>query len=79
MEERVAHHQPRLLVHISSKADMVAMMLRSYRVMMTGSLAEFTMTFIPITDDRAVMGSVIDAMTASRSAAIVILVLVRVW
>ena len=37
------------------------------------------MTFIPMTDERAVTGSVTAAMTASRSAAIVILVLVRVW
>ena len=40
---------------------------------------ELTMTFIPSTDDSAVTGRVTAAMTASRSAATVILVLVRVW
>jgi hypothetical protein len=37
------------------------------------------MTFIPMTDDSAVIGSVTAAMTARRSAAIVILVCVWVW
>jgi hypothetical protein len=36
-----------------------------------------TMTFMPITDDSDVIGSVIAAITASRSAAMAILVSVR--
>ena len=38
-----------------------------------------TMTFMPTIDDSAVTGRVTAAITASRSAAIVIFVLVRVW
>ena len=37
------------------------------------------MTFIPRIDDSAVIGRVTAAITASRSAAIVILVFVRAW
>ena len=38
-----------------------------------------TMTFIPSTDERAVIGRVSAAMTARRSAAMVIFVFVRAW
>ena len=38
-----------------------------------------TITFMPMIDDSAVIGSVTAAITANRSAAMVILVPVRVW
>ncbi len=37
------------------------------------------MRFMPSTEDNAVIGKVIAAITASRSAAMVILVFVRAW
>jgi hypothetical protein len=54
-------------------------MITSNIVRNRGSLRSLTMTFIPMTDDSAVIGSVTAAMTARRSAAIVILVCVWVW
>ena len=43
------------------------------------SVCSLTMTFMPTTEDSAVIGRVTAAITASRSAAMVIFVPVRVW
>jgi hypothetical protein len=44
-----------------------------------GWVASLTMTFMPRTEEMAVTGRVTAAITARRSAATVILVLVRAW
>jgi hypothetical protein len=61
---------------MSSTLEMVAM-TTSATARTNGWVPSLTMTFMPRMEDTAVTGSVTAAMTASRSAAMVILVLVR--
>ena len=66
------------LAQISSTVEMVAMTTRAM-ARAKGWVASLTMTFMPRMEDTAVTGRVTAAITASRSAAMVILVLVRAW
>ena len=59
-------------------ADITSMTTRS-TVSASQYVEVLTMTFMPGTEGRAVSGRVAAAITASRSEATVILVLVRVW
>src|SRR5256885_11918702 len=72
------YHHPLRLAQRSRMADITSMISRS-TVSASQCVALLTMTFMPSTEDRAVIGRVTAAITASRSAAMVILVLVRVW
>src|SRR6266550_2289032 len=73
-----AYHHPLRFAQTSRAADITAMTASS-----TASANQcvelLTITFIPRTEDSAVIGRVTAAITASRSAAMVNLVLVRVW
>ena len=71
------HHQPCRLAHHRSPAD-IASMMPSAQASGIGVVCGFTIMFMPSTDARAVIGRVTTAITASRSAAMVIFVSVRV-
>jgi hypothetical protein len=70
------HHQPCLCAQLSRIADMINM-INSRMASHTQWVDSLTITFIPTTEDSDVIGSVTAAMTARRSAAMVILVSVR--
>src|SRR5215510_8730498 len=72
------YHHPLRLAQTSRTADITSMITRS-TVSASQCVEVLTMTFMPSTEERAVIGRVTAAITASRSAAMVILVLVRVW
>src|SRR5262245_54183747 len=72
------YHHPLRLAQTSRMADITSMTSRS-TVSASQCVELLTMTFMPSTEERAVIGRVTAAITASRSAAMVILVLVRVW
>src|SRR5919204_2770109 len=72
------YHHPLRLAQASRMADITSMTSRS-TVSASQCVELLTMTFMPSTEERAVIGKVTAAITASRSAAMVILVLVRVW
>ena len=75
-DESDAHHQPSLRVQ-RSKTNEIASMMKHKIISGIHRVESLTMTFMPITDDSDVIGNVIAAITASRSAAMVILVSVR--
>ena len=75
-DESDAHHQPSWRAQ-SSRANEIATMINTTMTSGIQRVDSLTMTFIPMTDDSDVIGSVSAAMTASRSAAMVILVSVR--
>jgi hypothetical protein len=63
----VRHHQPNLRVQRSKTNEMASMI--KHKIISGIHLVEsLTMTFMPKTDDREVIGRVIAAITASRSA-----------
>src|SRR3954452_18106171 len=72
------YHHPLRCAQSSTIADMTAMIVSRTTSRVT-CVRSLTMTFMPRTEDNAVIGSVTAAMTARRSAAIVIFVFVRVW
>jgi hypothetical protein len=70
------HHQPCRRAQ-RSRINEMAGMISSKMPSVTQCVDSLTMTFMPMTDDSDVMGRVRAAITASRSAAMVILVSVR--
>jgi hypothetical protein len=72
----IGHHQPSLRVQRSRTSEM-ASMIKHKMISGIHRVESLTMTFIPSTDDSEVIGKVMAAITASRSAAMVILVSVR--
>jgi hypothetical protein len=72
----IHHHQPSLRVQ-RSKTNEIASMIKHKMISGTHRVESLTMTFMPRTEDSDVIGRVMAAITASRSAAMVILVSVR--
>ncbi len=72
------HHQPWRCAQTSIATD-IADMNDQQPTSQLMCVLSLTMTFMPMIDDTAVTGRVTAAITARRSAAIVIFVLVRVW
>ncbi len=70
------HNQPCFHVQRSKISDMISM-INNKMASATQWVEPLTITFMPSTDDNDVIGSVIAAITARRSAAIVIFVSVR--
>ena len=73
---KATHHQPWRLAQRSRRNDIVAMKA-SRMVSDSQCVWSLTITFMPTIEEVAVIGRVIAAITASRSAAMVILVSVR--